>query len=275
MKRLLLLVSAILAVGCGSGRKDPVDYVNPYMGNISHLLVPTFPTVQLPNSLLRVYPERADYTSEYVNGLPVIVTNHRERSAFKLSVTTEDALKPVIPVSYDNEHLTPYGFDIDLQDGAVHADYAVSHQAAVYRIRFRDGKGTLLLTSGDGAVAIDGNILTGSQKVSGETKVYVAMELEQAPAKAGALWRGSMAEARSDEGRNACIAMTFDVPEVRLRYGVSFISADQALRNLRREIDTYDVDAVAKEGRRIWNETLGRLEIKGGTEDRKAVIYTS
>jgi hypothetical protein len=24
---------------------DPVDYVKPYMGNISHLLVPTFPTM--------------------------------------------------------------------------------------------------------------------------------------------------------------------------------------------------------------------------------------
>ena len=29
--------------------KGPVDYVNPYMGNISHLLVPTFPTIHLPN----------------------------------------------------------------------------------------------------------------------------------------------------------------------------------------------------------------------------------
>ena len=30
--------------------RTPVDYVNPYIGNISHLLVPTFPTIQLPNS---------------------------------------------------------------------------------------------------------------------------------------------------------------------------------------------------------------------------------
>ena len=274
-RRILLFCAVLLLAGCGSGRKDPVDYVNPYAGNVSHLLVPTFPTVQLPNSMLRVYPERADYTSEYVNGLPVIVTNHRERSAFKLGVTTGDELKPVIPVTYDNEHLTPYGFDVDLQDGAVHAAYAVSHQSAVYRIQFRDGKGTLLLTSGNGAVVLDGNLLTGWQTVSGETRVYVAMELEQTPAKAGALWRGSMSDAKSDEGRNACIAMVFDVPEVRLRYGVSFISADQALRNLRREIDTYDVDAVAKEGRRIWNETLGRLDVEGGTEDQRTVFYTS
>jgi predicted alpha-1,2-mannosidase len=84
-----------------------------------------------------------------------------------------------------------------------------------------------------------------------------------------------MSEARTDEGRNVCIAMNFDVPEVRLRYVVSFISADQALRNLRREIDSYDVEKVAREGRRIWNETLGRLDVRGGTEDSKTVFYTS
>ena len=269
-------LSAILLAGCGTpGIKEPVDWVNPYIGNISHLLVPTFPTVQLPNSMLRVYPERADYTSEYVNGLPVIVTNHRERSAFKLGVTTGDELRPVIPVTYDNEHLTPYGFGVDLQDGAIHADYAVSHQSAVYRIVFREGKGALVLSSQNGAVALDGNLLTGWQTVSGETRVYVAMELEQAPVQAGALWRGEMQETRTDEGRNAAIAMRFDVPEVRLRYGVSFISADQALRNLRREIDSYEVERVAREGRRIWNETLGRLDVKGGTDDETTVFYTS
>ena len=88
--------------------RSPVDYVNPYIGNISHLLVPTFPTIQLPNSMLRVYPERADYTTELLNGLPLIVTNHRERSAFNLSPYQGENLCPIITYNYDNEHLTPY-----------------------------------------------------------------------------------------------------------------------------------------------------------------------
>ena len=277
MKKIstLLLCAALLA-GCSkSGPKDPVDYVNPYIGNISHLLVPTFPTVQLPNSMLRVYPERADYTSEYVNGLPVIVTNHRERSAFKLSVTTGETIRPVIPVTYDNEHLTPYGFSIDLEDGAIHADYAVSHQSAVYRIRFKEGRGTLLLTSGNGAVSLADGVFAGYQVVDGETKVYVYMEVQEKPVKEGYLSHGQLLDGKSDSGRNACVAKVFDVPEIHVRYGVSFISQEQAAANLRREIDSFDVEKVAAEGRKVWNETLGRLEIRGGNETEKTVFYTS
>ena len=271
-----LLLCAVLVAGCSQGGpKDPVDYVNPYIGNISHLLVPTFPTVQLPNSMLRVYPERADYTSEYVNGLPVIVTNHRERSAFKLSVTTGETLRPVIPVTYDNEHLTPYGFGIDLEDGAIHADYAVSHQSAVYRIRFRDGHGTLLLTSLNGAVSLAEGVFAGYQVVDGSTKVYVYMEVQEKPVQEGFLQHGQLMDGKSDSGRNACVARVFDAPEVHLRYGVSFISQEQAAANLHREIDTFDVEKVAAEGRKVWNETLSRLEISGGSETEKTVFYTS
>ena len=76
------------ALSQGSNKEHnltPVDYVNPYMGNISHLLVPTYPTIHLPNSMLRVYPERSDYTGSQLHGLPLIITSHRGTSAFNLS----------------------------------------------------------------------------------------------------------------------------------------------------------------------------------------------
>ena len=75
------------ALSQGSNKEHnltPVDYVNPYMGNISHLLVPTYPTIHLPNSMLRVYPERSDYTGSQLHGLPLIITSHRGTSAFNL-----------------------------------------------------------------------------------------------------------------------------------------------------------------------------------------------
>ena len=51
MKRIILLAAAAaLVAGCaGNAGKEPVDYVNPYVGNISHLLVPCFPTHTVPH----------------------------------------------------------------------------------------------------------------------------------------------------------------------------------------------------------------------------------
>ena len=263
------LVMSLMTIGC-SKDLEPVDYVNPYAGNISHLLVPTFPTVQLPNSMLRVYPERSDYTSEYLNGLPVIVTNHRERSAFKLSVVRqagqpdpEQVLGPVIPTSYDNEHLTPYSFDVTLADGTIKAKYALSHQSAIYSLE-SDSPLKVLLSSRMGEISWNGEALEGWQPVAGETKVYVFMEPETKP----------VAVDTANNARNSWLTLSFDVPSVRLRYGVSFIDVAQAKANLRREINGFDVDALAAEGRKIWNETLGRIQVKGD-EKRKKVFYTS
>ena len=268
MRRFYLLVAALVMslafAGCDK-EKDPVDYVNPYAGNISHLLVPTYPTIQLPNSMLRVYPERSDYTSEYLNGLPVIVTNHRERSAFKLSVTTasEPVDGPVIRTSYDNEHITPYSFDVMLADGQIRAQYALSHQSAIYSLE-SESPLKIVLSSRGGRVLWNGEAVEGWQTVEDETKVYVFLEPEAMP----------VAVDTSSDARNNWVTLTFDKPELRLRYGVSFIDVAQAKVNLRRELSDYDIDALAAEGRKIWNETLGRIKVKG-QENRKRVFYTS
>ena len=116
--------------------KDFVDYVNPYIGNISHLLVPTYPTVHLPNSMLRVYPERGDYTSDRVNGLPVVVTSHRGSSAFNLSPVQGEVSRPIVSYSNDLENITPYSYSVYLYLSDIQVDYAPSHQAGIYNISF-------------------------------------------------------------------------------------------------------------------------------------------
>ena len=170
------LPALLLLASCGREEKEPVDYVNPYIGNISHLLVPTFPTVQLPNSMLRVYPTRADYTGEYLDGLPVVVTNHRERSAFRISVDTGD--KPVTgpsPLSYDNERITPYSYRVTILDGDVDVRFAPSHQSAMYSIS-SDRPLRLSLWSLGGEAGEDEEGFFASQAVQGPTRVYVYMQ---------------------------------------------------------------------------------------------------
>lgn len=259
--------------------KAPIDYVDPYIGNISHLLVPTFPTIQLPNSMLRVYPERADYTSELLNGLPIIVTNHRERSAFNLSPYQGDSLRPVMAYTYDNERLTPYSYSVELDDNRIKAEYAISHQSAQYRITFEPDKPAyVIVNSRNGAIRVGHNFICGRQQLSNNTNVYLYIEPQEEAIEAGVVENGVI-EGSKDlaEGTNVCAAWRFaeGTSTVNLRYGISFISEEQAEKNLRREQKEYNLENLVQTGRDIWNETLGRIRVEGGTEDEKIVFYSS
>lgn len=276
---LLIGMTAICGGSAYAQQKAPIDYVNPYIGNISHLLVPTFPTVQLPYSMLRVYPERADYTSEYINGLPIIVTNHRERSAFKLIASQSKGMVKSVNYDYDNEKITPYDFNIDFDNNRISAHYAVSHQSAIYDIRFKgnDKPAYIELVSKDGNVSVGENWISGKQKVTDNTNVYVYIETQEKPEACGILDNGLNTVKKSDTGSNVCAVLKFrnDIGNVHVRYGISFISEEQAKANLYREQKGYDADALASEGRKIWSNTLDRITVTGGTEREKTVFYTS
>ena len=284
---MALLASALLWVSCAGGggtspsAMDPVDYVNPYMGNISHLLVPTFPTVHLPNSMLRVYPERADFTGDRLGGLPIIVTNHRERSAFNLCPYQgdESGLRPVIAYSYDREKILPYRYQVYLDNEEINVDFAPSHQSAVYSLTFeKEGPAYLVFNSRNGQLQVNGNAVSGYQYIDKKTKVFLYAETNQKPVKAGVLSNGSVNyNETSVEGTNAAVTLSFgeDVKKLGVRYGISFISEEQAKKNLEREIAAYDVDVVAKIARNDWNDALGKIQVQGGTKDEKTVFYTS
>ena len=285
---LVVLASTFLLSACTPTATDnntpalsPIEYVNPYVGNISHLLVPTFPTIHLPNSMLRVYPERADFTGDRLNGLPIVVTNHRETSAFNLTPYQgpESGLKPVIPLSYDQERLRPYRYQVYLDNANVEVDFAPSHQSAVYNLTFEKQEPTyLIFNTRRGELKVEGNAVSGYQYIDNKTKVYLYAEVDKTPEKVGALANGSIDAGQSQKsGENAAIVLAFPAlaGNIGVRYGVSFIDVEQAKKNLQREISAYDVNVVAKAAQDIWNRTLGKIEVEGGSEDDKVVFYTS
>ena len=279
--RSALLAAMLLASsGMQGAKRECVDYVNPYIGNISHLLVPTFATIQLPNSLMRIYPTRGDYTSELLDGLPVVVTNHRERSAFRISVTQGGALKPVIRTNWDQERVTPYSYYVEIDNNTINVSLAVSHQSAIYDFEFQnsDKPATVIVTSDNGAMNVHGNRAEGYQQLSSNMRIFFSGEFSVKPIESGVLRDGSIqTDQNRAEGRQSCVAFRFPAGtrKVSLRYGISLIGETQAYYNLNREQKGYNRKAVEAEGRRVWNETLGHIQIKGGTEDQKTVFYTS
>ncbi len=283
--------SEVQKVEAGQGRglsilssenKDPVDYVNPYIGNISHLLVPTYPTVHLPNSMLRVYPERENFTGNEIMGLPVVVTSHRGSSAFNLS-PYQGALSQaqnVIRFGYDNEVIKPYYYAVDLDDFDMHVEFAPSHQSGIYKIDFArsDLPPYLIFNTRKGALNVDKNVITGSQQLANNTTIYVYLETDIGPLISGTHVDGGIkADEKSTKGENAYFILKFpeNTTSLHVRYGISFISVEQAQANLKREINDYDLESIALKGRNIWNDKLSRIEVDGSDEDAKTVFYTS
>lgn len=275
----------LFLVGCNASLQDkdmtgPVDYVNPYIGNISHLLVPTFPNVHLPNSMLRMVPERADFTSDKINGLPIVVTNHREKSAFNLTPYQGDpkAMSPVVAYTYDNEDLRPYYYSVFLDEPDINVRFAPSAQSAVYELTMNpNAPSYLILNTVDGCLKAGGNFVSGYQNLDNDVKVYLYLETKQQPVKICSLNGGNVESADSVAGTNACIALFYadTAPVINVRYGISFISTEQAKKNLYREMSNYDVDSVAAAARDIWNRTLSKIEVETSNDDDKTLFYTS
>ena len=251
--------------------KQPVDLVNPYMGNISHLLVPTFPTIHLPNSLLRVYPERRDYTGVRLNGLPLVITSHRGSSAFNLSPFQggESELEPVISFSYDQEQLTPYSYSVYLDEQQIGVDFGLSHQSAAYDLQFdRNEPVWLVLNSRRGSLTWDGKAVSGYQLIENDTRVYLYLVPEVLPEEVSVLKGGVVTEGTGTEGRNACLLLKYPLGTraIGVKYGISFIDEAQASENMEREVAGKTVAQLQSAGRDIWNEALGKIKISGGTD---------
>lgn len=258
----------------------PVDYVNPYMGNISHILVPTFPTVHLPNSMLRVYPERGDFTTDQLKGLPLIITSHRGSSAFNLSPCQGSVSSPVLLYSYDDEKIKPFFYEVVLDDYDINVKYAPSHQSAIYEIEYADNKlpKYIMVNSKNGSIKIENNAVMGYQQLDNNTRVYLYIESQEKPSESGILLNGKIdKKKREKSGANACAVLRFadETKAVRLRYGISFISEKQAKENLRRELSDYDVMSLAEKGKNIWNNALSKIMVEGGSMKDKEVLYTS
>ncbi|MDR2234317.1 MAG: GH92 family glycosyl hydrolase, partial [Tannerella sp.] len=267
---LLLLSCEQQPVGVSGQKKGPVDYVNNRIGNISILLVPTFPVTHLPNSMLRMIPAHTEFVTDRMQGLPLNVPSHRQGDVLHLMPYCGDyeGLTSLRNYRYDQEISTPYQYSVWLDDYAITARFAPAARSGIYTFAFeKDAPRYVMLRAvRSGELCADKNIMHGYENYHG-IQHYFYVEFEQIPVETGA---------PDTTGRSACYAkFDNDVKEVRLRYGVSYISEDQARKNMENEIIGFDIEPVIKAARAEWNKTLGKIQVEGGTEAQKTVFYTA
>lgn len=250
--------------------KDVVDYVNPYMGNISHMLVPTYPTVSLPNSMMRFYPDRDGYSSQLMS-IPLIQTSHRGTFAFHISPLNGigDDIKPVMSYTYDNEKLTPYHYEVYLDQVDTKFTFSPSEKSAIMEFEFEkeNKEKVLLINTSNGELNVKDNTLTGYQIIGDSTKVYLYLESADKPIKSDYL--------KQNADKKNSIILNFDNSNVKLRYAISYISIEQAKETLYKEIPTYEAELLRKTARNAWLNALTQIEVEGDDRDDLEVFYTS
>jgi predicted alpha-1,2-mannosidase len=62
---------------------------------------------------------------------------------------------------------------------------------------------------------------------------------------------------------------------VKVRIGTSFTSIEAARKNLDKEIPDWNFEALRKATEDVWNQTLGKVQIKGGSGDEVIKFYTA
>lgn len=62
---------------------------------------------------------------------------------------------------------------------------------------------------------------------------------------------------------------------VTCKVASSFISHEQALRNLDREIASADFDTIRRRAEGTWNTALARVRIEGGSDDQRRTFYSA
>ncbi len=252
-----LLLVALMGAVPGSAQ---VEYVDPTIGNVGILLVPTRPAVYLPNSMVRVYPMRADAMDDQIESFPLTISSHRMEELFSIMPGSS------APAAYDQEKTTPYYYATRFDQSLIRTEFTPTERCGYFRFTFPKGEAEVVLANRQpGALHADDQAgVSGEERFEG-MQAYVYGEFSEPMA--------AKTEAGGD--RTKIVFTKSGASVVEFRYGVSFISVGQAKKNLRRELPSWGFDAVRDAAKARWNRALGQITVEGGTEAQKRVFYTA
>ncbi len=248
---------------------DPVDEVDPTIGNVGQLLEPTRPTVSLPNSMVRVYPVRKDGLDDQIHSFPLTIISHRLGELFWLMPAQGEGQDSIWdrPQAYDQEKSTPYYYAARFDNSLTGIEFTPAARSGFFRFAFPLGNRIVYLANRQGGemAAVGDTGFVGVENFNG-MKCYVCGEFNDA-------MRFAVIAANGKTRLTATALNSGNALE--LKYGVSFISPDQARKNLREEIPAWDFEGLKSQARAKWSAALGQIRVEGGTPEQRRVFYTA
>jgi predicted alpha-1,2-mannosidase len=198
-------------------------------------------------------------------------------------VATADPLARSLAFDHDDETARPHHYRVETDAGIV-AEIAPTDHAAIFRFGFtpdaaagprrivfdnvtNDGG---LDVGADGVVTGFSDVLAGPRS-EGAGRMFVYGEFDAAVAHTGVLTDGA--------GPDVAGFAEFDgeLDEVSFRFATSFISLEQAKRNLDLELGDLGFDSVVARAQLAWDERLSVMAIDGALADAEArtTVYSN
>ncbi len=278
---LPLFLSSFLA--CSSSIKveeeisdDPIDLVDPLIGSLAINNHSCPPLVQLPNSLLSISPLKGSFTSNYIEGLPLVSIPSLGNCQFYICPHTDtlsntDFLKKPIRYTFDYESITPYDYKVFLDKEGIQCKYSLQENSGIYELIYTNPERR------ERKFILSSSHINAKFTTNTEHSIYGTFPLK----KRGNLYLYLEANYPFSIEQTDSISQQFlfsiakNSKQVIFRYGISLISHEQARTNLRQQIPSYEYNVVAKNAKNKWNTKLKQVSIEGGNIKQHKLFYTA
>jgi predicted alpha-1,2-mannosidase len=189
--------------------------------------------------------------------------------------------------SHKAETARPYYYSVYLADYDLTTEITPTERAARFRFTFpRTDSAYVVIDALDKGSFIKvqasqrriiGYTTRNSRGVPANFKNYFILEFDHDFANPQVFNGKTLASGATElTAEHALAAVSFRTrkgEQVQARVASSFISAEQAERNLQ-ELGNDNFDAIKEKGKAAWNQVLGRIAVEGGTDEQQRTFYS-
>ena len=300
-----LLTVASLTAKAAVTPAEPVDYVSTLVGTESKIELSTgntYPAVAMPWGMNFWMPQTGKmgngwayvYSADKIRGFKQThqpspwINDYGQFSILPITGKPEfDQDKRASWFSHKAEIATPYYYRVYLADYDIVAELAPTERACAMRFTYPENdKSFVVVDAFDKGSYV--KILPEKQMIVGYTtknsggvpdnfKNYFVVKFDKPFTYKAAVADGTVGEGNTEATCNHAGAIigfqTKRGEVVNVQVASSFISEEQALRNLS-ELKDGCFDRIKAEGRKTWNDVLGKIEIDDQNIDHKRTFYS-
>ncbi|MDB5026269.1 MAG: glycoside hydrolase family 92 protein [Mucilaginibacter sp.] len=283
----------------------PADYANPLMGTQSRYDLSngnTFPAIALPWGMNFWTPETGKmgdgwqytYDSYKINGFkqthqPSPWMNDYGQFAIMPETghikVTQNGRQSWF--SHKTEIVKPYYYSVYLADHDVTTEITPTERSAQFRFTFpKSDSSFVVIDAFDRGSYV--KIIPSERKVVGYStrhswgplknfKNYFVIYIDKPFTLTRTYSDSTLTDSAELHSKHASAVIGFKTnkgEQVHLRVASSFISIEQAELSLKREQGNDSFAVTEQKAKDIWNKTLGRLTVEGGTIDQTRTFYS-